>query len=99
MRHDQFINCLLHELDEAGIIVSVTFVGEVTTSFAFQAQQESLLFAMGISGLLPFLKRSSVSCNVRQFKGKTVAIDGYCWLHRGAFCCAEKLAKGEQTHA
>ena len=54
---------------------------------------------MGISGLLPFLKKSSVSCNVQQFKGKTVAIDGYCWLHKGAFCCAEKLAKGEPTDA
>ncbi|KZS14383.1 putative Exonuclease 1 [Daphnia magna] len=52
---------------------------------------------MGISGLLPFLKKSSVNCNVQQFKGKTVAIDAYCWLHKGAFCCADKLVKGEKT--
>lgn len=54
---------------------------------------------MGISGLLPFLKKSSVNTNVRQFKGKTVAIDAYCWLHKGAFSCAEKIVKGEKTDA
>jgi exonuclease-1 len=54
---------------------------------------------MGISGLLPFLKKSSVNCHVRQFRGKTVAIDGYCWLHKGAFSCADKLVKGEKTDA
>jgi len=54
---------------------------------------------MGISGLLPFLKKSSVNCHVREFRGKTVAIDGYCWLHKGAFSCADKLVKGEKTDA
>ena len=52
---------------------------------------------MGINGLLPFLNKSSVNCNVRQFSGKTVAIDGYGWLHKGAFSCAEKLVMGEKT--
>lgn len=54
---------------------------------------------MGITGLLPFLKKSSVSCNVRQLKGKTVAIYGYCWLHKGAISCADKLALGDETDA
>ncbi|WAR18359.1 EXO1-like protein [Mya arenaria] len=35
--------------------------------------------------------------NVSQFAGCTVAIDAYCWLHKGAFSCAEKLALGEKT--
>lgn len=52
---------------------------------------------MGISGLLPFLRKSSKPCNILAFKGQTVAVDSYCWLHKGAFACAEKLALGEPT--
>ena len=52
---------------------------------------------MGIQGLLPLLKSSSRQANIVEFKGCTVAIDSYCWLHRGAFACAEKLALGEAT--
>ena len=52
---------------------------------------------MGIQGLLPFLKKASRQSNIKEFKGCTVAIDSYCWLHRGAFACAEKLALGEKT--
>ncbi len=54
---------------------------------------------MGINGLIPFLNKSSVKCNVSQFNGKTVAIDGYCWLHKGAFSCADQLVIGEKTDA
>ncbi|XP_066553052.1 exonuclease 1 isoform X2 [Amia ocellicauda] len=52
---------------------------------------------MGISGLLQFIKDASESVNVKKYKGQTVAVDTYCWLHKGAFSCAEKLAKGEPT--
>ncbi|XP_060571925.1 exonuclease 1-like [Ruditapes philippinarum] len=52
---------------------------------------------MGIQGLLPFLKKIHEPVNVAQFAGCTVAIDAYCWLHKGAFSCAEKLALGEKT--
>ena len=52
---------------------------------------------MGITGLLPFLKKIHVPVNVSKFAGCTVAIDAYCWLHKGAFSCAEKLALGEKT--
>ncbi|KAK3928466.1 Exonuclease 1 [Frankliniella fusca] len=54
---------------------------------------------MGITGLLPFLEKGKVSrpINVRELKGCTVAADAYCWLHKGAFACADKLARGEQT--
>ncbi|XP_052767199.1 exonuclease 1-like [Mya arenaria] len=52
---------------------------------------------MGIQGLLPFLKKIHQPVNVSQFAGCTVAIDAYCWLHKGAFSCAEKLALGEKT--
>jgi len=52
---------------------------------------------MGIHGLLPYVKKASRQSNIKEFKGCTVAIDSYCWLHRGAFACAEKLALGEKT--
>ncbi|CAD6201463.1 GSCOCG00000263001-RA-CDS [Cotesia congregata] len=52
---------------------------------------------MGITGLLPFLDKSSKRGNISQFSGGTVAIDTYCWLHKGVFTCAEKLALGEPT--
>ena len=52
---------------------------------------------MGITGLLPFLKNASTPTHISEFKGYTVAIDVYCWLHKGAFGCAEKLVKGQKT--
>ncbi|XP_034408456.1 exonuclease 1 [Cyclopterus lumpus] len=52
---------------------------------------------MGISGLLQFIKDAAEPVNVKKYRGQTVAVDTYCWLHKGAFSCAEKLAKGEPT--
>jgi len=54
---------------------------------------------MGITGLLPFLEKSSRRTNINEFSGGTVAIDSYCWLHKGAFSCAEKLMMGQTTDA
>ncbi|CAN0405293.1 unnamed protein product [Lampetra planeri] len=53
---------------------------------------------MGISGLLQFLKEASEPMNVSRYRGQTVAVDTYCWLHKGAFACADRLAKGENTN-
>lgn len=52
---------------------------------------------MGITGLIPFLEKASSTINVSEFSGSTVAIDTYCWLHKGAFACADKLVRGEDT--
>ncbi|KAM6997271.1 exonuclease 1 [Tautogolabrus adspersus] len=52
---------------------------------------------MGIPGLLQFIKDAGEPISVKKYKGQTVAVDTYCWLHKGAFSCAEKLAKGEPT--
>ena len=52
---------------------------------------------MGITGLLPFLKKSTRLASVREFSGGTVAVDAYSWLHKGAFACADRLARGEPT--
>ncbi|KAI3363361.1 hypothetical protein L3Q82_011570, partial [Scortum barcoo] len=64
----------------------------------FQSQfGENPPLKMGISGLLQFIKDAAEPINVKKYKGQTVAVDTYCWLHKGAFSCAEKLAKGEPT--
>ncbi|XP_062938921.1 exonuclease 1 isoform X2 [Cynocephalus volans] len=52
---------------------------------------------MGIHGLLQFIKEASEPIHVRKYKGQVVAVDTYCWLHKGSIACAEKLAKGEPT--
>ncbi|XP_061041398.1 exonuclease 1 isoform X1 [Eubalaena glacialis] len=52
---------------------------------------------MGIQGLLQFIKEASEPVHMRKYKGQVVAVDTYCWLHKGAVACAEKLAKGEPT--
>lgn len=54
---------------------------------------------MGITGLLPFLEKCSERTNINKFSGGTVAIDSYCWLHKGVFACADKLSIGQQTNA
>ncbi|CAN7995132.1 unnamed protein product [Ixodes hexagonus] len=52
---------------------------------------------MGIQGLLPFVKKACREVHIKEFSGRTAAVDTYCWLHKGAFSCAERLAKGEKT--
>ncbi|CAK1550619.1 unnamed protein product [Leptosia nina] len=52
---------------------------------------------MGITGLIPFIEKASRRANINEFSGSTVAIDSYCWLHKGAFACADKLVRGEET--
>ncbi|XP_032680722.1 exonuclease 1 [Odontomachus brunneus] len=54
---------------------------------------------MGITGLLPFLEKASKRTNVSDFSGGVVAIDTYCWLHKGVFSCAEKVMMGQTTNA
>ncbi|XP_076807798.1 uncharacterized protein LOC143451248 [Clavelina lepadiformis] len=52
---------------------------------------------MGITGLLPFVKDATDVIHIKNYAGQVVAVDTYCWLHRGSFACAEKLAKKERT--
>uniref|UniRef100_A0A1A9UDX7 Exonuclease 1 n=1 Tax=Glossina austeni TaxID=7395 RepID=A0A1A9UDX7_GLOAU len=52
---------------------------------------------MGISGLIPFLEKASTPINIRKLSGSSVAVDSYCWLHKGVYTCAEKLIRGEET--
>ncbi|EMR08417.1 hypothetical protein PNEG_03253 [Pneumocystis murina B123] len=52
---------------------------------------------MGISGLLPLLKSIQVKTHIKQYSGKTIGVDAYIWLYKGAFSCAWDLALGELT--
>lgn len=52
---------------------------------------------MGIEGLLPLLKPIHREVHIRDYKGKSVAIDGHCILHRGAYGAATALAEGIDT--
>ncbi|XP_018568857.1 exonuclease 1 [Anoplophora glabripennis] len=52
---------------------------------------------MGITGLLPFLENATRPCHISECRGATVAIDTYCWLHKGANACAVQLARGEDS--
>ena len=54
---------------------------------------------MGITGLIPFMEKSSKKTNISEFAGCTVAVDTYCWLHKGAFSCADKIILGQPTDA
>jgi exonuclease 1 len=52
---------------------------------------------MGITGLLQALQPIATDLNIAALANKAVAIDAYCWLHRGAYACAMELAQNQKT--
>nr|CCA16620.1 exonuclease 1 putative [Albugo laibachii Nc14] len=44
---------------------------------------------MGITGLLPLLKGVSQEKTLADYRGETLAVDGYCWLHQVMHRCSE----------
>ena len=54
---------------------------------------------MGIKGLLPLLKAITHQTSLEELRGKAVAIDTLCWLHRGVYSCASQLALGQPSRA
>ncbi|TBU34279.1 PIN domain-like protein [Dichomitus squalens] len=52
---------------------------------------------MGISGLLPLLKDIHNTKHLSEFRGQTLAVDAYVWLHRGTYGCAAEIATGKKT--
>ncbi|GMM27595.1 Rad2 family nuclease [Martiniozyma asiatica (nom. inval.)] len=52
---------------------------------------------MGVTGLLPVLKPIQENVSLERYRGKTVAIDTYSWLHKSVFSCADKIVKDEHT--
>lgn len=55
------------------------------------------VFIMGIQGLLPLVKSIEKPVNLKDYAGMTLAIDGYVWLHKGAFACAQEICLGQPT--
>ncbi|CAH0476721.1 unnamed protein product [Peronospora belbahrii] len=52
---------------------------------------------MGISGLLPALRSITETKSIEEYKGHTLAIDGYCWLHRAIYSCSQEICLGQET--
>jgi len=54
---------------------------------------------MGVPGLLPALKDVARPAHISAFAGSAVAVDAYCWLHKGSYSCARELCEGVHTVA
>lgn len=52
---------------------------------------------MGITGLLPLLKPVTKDSNISSYRNKTIAIDGYAWLHKAVYSCCMELALGQES--
>ena len=53
---------------------------------------------MGIASLLPALKSIERRAHVSEtYGGKSVCVDAYVWLHRGAYACSRELCEGART--
>lgn len=52
---------------------------------------------MGVTGLLQTLKDIQKSRTLSDYRGKTLAVDTYGWLHRGLVSCAQELCQDVPT--
>jgi len=64
---------------------------------AFSGSSSVTHTTMGISGLLPNLRSVTERVPISSFRGKTVAVDAYVLLHRGAYACSRELVEGIPT--
>ena len=78
-------------------IILIPLVGTVDALFAHLNPRLILNYLMGIQGLLPFLKSIQNQRHLSELSGQTLAVDGYCWLHRGTYTCSTELATGKRT--
>ena len=52
---------------------------------------------MGINNLLKVLESIQVSRHLNYYKGKRVAVDGYCWLHKSIYLLTEQILHNSQS--
>jgi len=52
---------------------------------------------MGINSLLPVLKSIARPAHASEYRGRKVVVDGFSWLHKGAYTCARELCEGVYT--
>ena len=54
---------------------------------------------MGIHRLLTVLKSIEDDVHISEYRGLTVGVDGYAWLHRATASCSRELALGIESSA
>lgn len=59
--------------------------------------RKDVLGRMGVPQLLPQLKDIQEVVSLAEFKGQTLAIDAYAWLHKSVMSCPVELGKGLYT--
>ena len=52
---------------------------------------------MGVQGLLGLLEEAVHDVHISELRGRRVAVDGYCWLHKATYSCALELCTSEAT--
>lgn len=52
---------------------------------------------MGIQGLIPFCEQATKQITIADIRGRTLAVDSYCFLHKGAYSCSDKIVKKIKT--
>lgn len=52
---------------------------------------------MGVTGLLPLLKDIQETKSLNEYRGKTLAVDAYAWLHRSVYSCTYELSNDLST--
>lgn len=54
---------------------------------------------MGITGLLVTLQPVTHTISLGEYANQKVAVDAYCWLHKGAYSCSRQLCQNIPTDA
>ncbi|ODQ80148.1 hypothetical protein BABINDRAFT_161127 [Babjeviella inositovora NRRL Y-12698] len=52
---------------------------------------------MGVTGLLPAIKSVQEPTTLQRYRGRTLAVDSYSWLHKSLMTCSFELAQGMPT--
>ncbi len=52
---------------------------------------------MGINGLLRQLESISTRKHLSEYKGKKVAVDGYCWLHKSIYLIQSEVFENPKS--
>ena len=73
------------------------FVNKIASAYFILQLPPTNTSSMGVTGLLQHLKEIQEPSNLASYKGKTLAVDTYGWLHRGLISCAQELCQNQPT--
>lgn len=82
----------------AGIAFSFRYRSSFVRHYALFTKRV-LPTKMGVTGLLQTFKEIQKPTLLSEFKGKTLAVDTYGWLHRGLISCAQDLCTNSPTRS